>query len=154
MKKEKKKKNGKFGQNLTALAVAAETNRPRARKIVASVLTVLLIFGFYRYVVYLVENSQLDYRWLSVLMWTYLIAGCAVFVAVFVLQRGFSNKPLSAEDLPDSMSIKEKQAYLDGDKKRKHIAKYLMVPLFAIVFVFFYEIIELYYFPMFQSWFS
>lgn len=114
----------------------------------------LVIFGLYRFVVMLVLNGSLDYFWLSALMWVYMIAGCGIFVAIFILQRGLSNKPLSAEDLPDSMSITEKRDYLEIDKKRKRTAKYLMIPLIAIIFVFIFEIIDIYYIPAIKSWFS
>ena len=57
-------------------------------------------------------------------------------------------------DILPGMNAAEKLAYLEDDRRRKKIAKSLMIPLIAIIFVFMFEIIELFYIPAIQSWFS
>ncbi len=119
-----------------------------------SALAVVLIFGAYRIVLMLAENQKIPSVCFSVMMWAYMLVGCGLFLAVVVLQHGFSGKPLLPDDLPSSMSAVEKTAAMEDDARRKKRAKYLMIPLVAIVFVFLYEIIEIYYFPAIANWFS
>lgn len=128
--------------------------KPNLKLFWLSALAVLVIFGIYRIVFMLADNAKISHLWFEALLLVYMLAACGIFIVIFVLQRGFSNKPLSAEDLPDSMSLTEKRQILDDDKKRKRRAKYLMIPLVAFVFVFMFEILEVYYFPAISNWFS
>lgn len=128
--------------------------KPNVKLFWLSALVVLIIFGAYRAVVILVESGQLAPVWFSVLMWGYLLLASAAFITVVILQRGFSNKPLLPDDLPDSITFSEKSAVLDADKRRKRLAKYFLIPLIAFILVFMYEIIEIYYFPAISGWFS
>ena len=112
----------------------------------------LVLFAVYRFVVMLVEEGKLPGVWYTVIMWTYMACGCALLLAVVILQRGFSNKTLQLTDLDNSMSAEEKTAYIESDTKRKRAAKVLLIPLTAILFVFIFEIIELYYLPTVTDW--
>ncbi len=134
--------------------MSGEKKKPNVALFWLSALAIAVIFGIYRIVVSLVGSGRIAFVWFSVLMWTYMAAGCAIFIAVVVLQRGFSNKPVTADELPDTMSIAEKTAFMEADKKRKKTAKYLLIPLLALLFVFIFEIIEVYYFPAIKNWLS
>ncbi len=134
--------------------MSGKTKKPNVKLYILSALAVVIIFGAYRIVLMLVENGHIAPVWFRVMMWAYMIAGCALFLAVFILQRGFSGKPISESDLPDTLGESEKLALLESDRRRKRTAKYLMIPLVSIIFVFMYEIIELYYFPVIKNWLS
>lgn len=134
--------------------MSEKPKKPNVKLYLLSAVAIILIFGLYRVVVMLAENEYIPIFWLEVMMWAYMIVGCALFLAAFILRRGFSGKPLTEDDIPDTVGEAEKLAILSSDKRRKKIAKYLMIPLVAIIFVFMYEIIELYYFPVIKSWFS
>ncbi len=136
------------------IVMSDEKKKPNVRLFWLSALAVAVIFGIYRIVVTLVGNEELSPFWFSLMMWTYMIAGCALFIAVIVLQRGFSGRPVTADELPDEMSIPQKTAYINEDKRRKRIAKYLLIPLLALLFVFIFEIAEVYYFPAIKGWFE
>ena len=112
----------------------------------------VVLFAVYRLVVMLVDEGKLPGVWYTVIMWTYMACGCALLLAVVILQRGFSNKTLQLTDLDNSMSAEEKTAYIESDTKRKRAAKVLLIPLTAILFVFIFEIIELYYLPTVTDW--
>ena len=137
-----------------ARGVNGEKKKPNVALFWLSVLVIIAVFGVYRIVVMLVEGGEISPVWFSVLMWVYMLAACADFITVIVLQRGFSGKPLTADMLPDTMSIPEKTSFLKSDRRRKKIAKYFLVLLVALIFVFMYEIIELYYLPAIRNWFD
>ena len=134
-----------------------ERKKPTARAVRLfwmSALCIIVIFGLYRIIVQLVDNGKLGEVWFSVMMWAFMIAASTLFIAIVVLQRGFSGKPVSADELPDTMSIDEKRAYCESDARRKRAAKYLMMPFVAILFVFMFEVVEIYYLPAISGWFS
>lgn len=112
----------------------------------------LVLFAVYRFVILLVDDGKIPEIWYTVVMGVYMACGCGLLLAVVILQRGFSNKKLTAEDLSDTMSSAEKTAYIEEDTKRKKRAKILLVPLTAILFVFIFEIVELYYLPIVTGW--
>ena len=94
-----------------------ERKKPTARAVRLfwmSALCIIVIFGLYRIIVQLVDNGKLGEVWFSVMMWAFMIAASALFIAIVVLQRGFSGKPVSADELPDTMSIDEKRAYCES----------------------------------------
>lgn len=128
--------------------------KPNVKLFWLSALVVLVVFGAYRVVVMMVENGSLAPVWFSVLMWSYMLLASAAFITVVTLQRGFSNKPLMPDDLPDSMTFSEKSSAIEADKRRKKLAKIFLIPLIAFILVFLYEIIEIYYFPAIAGWFS
>lgn len=128
--------------------------KPNIKLFWLSAFVVSAVFLVYRVVLMLAENGQIPSIWFTLMMWALMLIGCGVFISVIILQRGFSSKPLLPDELPDSMNAAEKLAYLEDDRRRKKIAKNLMIPLIAIIFVFMFEIIELFYIPAIQSWFS
>lgn len=134
--------------------MSGEKKKPNVALFWLSALVITATFGLYRVVVMLVGNGSISPGWFSAMMWAYMILACAAFVAVIVLQRGFSGKPLTADMLPDAMSIPEKTAFLAEDRRRKKIAKYFIIFLIAFIFVFMYEIIEIYYLPAIKNWFD
>ena len=130
----------------------AKTNKSKLNMLWALLAVTVVLFAVYRLVVMLVEEGKLPGIWYTVIMWTYMACGCALLLAVVILQRGFSNKTLQLTDLDNSMSAEEKTAYIESDTKRKRAAKVLLIPLTAILFVFIFEIIELYYLPTVTDW--
>lgn len=128
-------------------------NKLNVKLYLAFALGVTLIFGIYRAVIYMVTEGMIDGVWFSVLMWTYLLLGCAAFIAIYVLNRGFSSKPLKPEELPSDWNHVQKAEYMTKDVRRRRIAKYIMIPFIAFIFVFFWEIVEIYYLPIIKEWY-
>ncbi len=117
-------------------------------------LGVITIFGLYRAVIFMVAEGMISGVWFSALMWTYLVLACAAFVAIYVLNRGFSGKAVTADELPPEWDHIKKGEYMKKDARRRKIAKYIMIPFVSFVFVFFWEIIEIFYLPGIKAWFD
>lgn len=128
--------------------------KPNIKLYIIFAVAVIVIFGAYRVVVSAVDQGQIAPVWYSVMMWLYLALAGAGFVGVVILNRGFSGKIPTADELPSSWNHIEKANYINDATKRRRIAKCILIPTIAFIFVFFYEIIELYYFPAIANWFS
>lgn len=131
-----------------------EKKKPNVKLYLLFALGVLLIFGLYRAVIYMVTEGMIDGVWFSVLMWTYLILGSVSFIAVVILNRGFSSKAVTADELPSDWNHIKKAEYMADDARRRRIAKYIMIPCIAFILVFFWEIVEIYYVPLIKAWFD
>lgn len=122
------------------------------RLFIISTAAIAVVFGFYRIVISLIESEKIGVIYYYAMMWTYAIFAGGLFIAVIVLNRGFSTKPYTANMLPDDWDYQKKREFLASDAKRRKISKILLIPCVAFIFVFLFEIIEVYYLPMIQSW--
>ena len=129
-----------------------ENKKPNVKLYLIFAAAVIVIFGVYRIVLNAVEEGLVPPVCYSVLMWAYLLLAAAGFVAVVALNRGFSGRIPTADELPMAWNHLEKTRYIEDAKKRRRTAKYFLIPTVAFVFVFIYEIIELYYFPAISDW--
>ena len=77
-------------------------------------------------------------------MWIYLILSCVLFVAYFVLNRGFSSEPTDPESLPDEMTAAEKTEYLEKEEKRKKAAKTVLAFFGAVALTLLFDLTDLY----------
>lgn len=128
--------------------------KPNIKLYVIFALTVILIFGLYRVVLNFVMEGMLASVWFTALMWTYLALACICFIAIVILNRGVSGAPLTADQLPVGWDHIKKAEYMESDRKRRRIAKYLLIPCVAFIGVFIYEIAELYYAPVIMDWWN
>lgn len=128
--------------------------KPNIKLYIIFAVVVIVIFGAYRVVVSAVDQGRIAPVFYSVMMWVYLALAGVGFICVVILNRGFSGKLPTADELPQSWNHIEKANYINEASKRRRIAKRILIPTIAFIFVFFYEIIELYYFPAIANWFA
>ncbi len=131
-----------------------EKKKPNIKLYLLFAFEVIIIFGLYRVVLSMVDAGMIRPVWFTVLMWAYLVLASAAFVAVIILNRGFSGKAVTADQLPRSWNHIEKAEYMEKDSRRRRAAKYVMIPCIAFISVFIYEIAELFYVPMLKDLFS
>ncbi len=138
------------------MANRKETGKPKVniKLYLSFAAAVVVIFGIYRVVVSAVNAGLIAPMWYSAIMWAYLLLAGAGFVAVVILNRGFSGGVPTADQLPSAWNHIEKANYIKEAADRRRKAKFFLIPTVAFVFVFIYEIIELYYFPAISDWFS
>ncbi len=129
-----------------------DAKKPNIKLYLTFALVVVVVFGAYRVVVSAVDQGQIAPVWYSIMMWTYLILAGAGFVATVIINKGFYGKLPTADELPSNWDHVKKTNYITDATKRRRISKYVLIPTVAFIFVFFYEIIELYYFPAISNW--
>ncbi len=130
----------------------SENKKPNIKLYLIFAASVTVIFGVYRIVLSAVGEGLIPPVGYDIIMWVYLLLAGAGFITVVVLNRGFSGSLPTADELPTAWNHIEKKQYIENVERRRRIAKYFLVPTVAFVFVFMYEIIELYYFPAISDW--
>ncbi len=141
-------------QNKKTAASGDTRKKPNVKLYIIFALAVIFIFGLYRAVLYMAESGMIAPVWFTVLMWVYLILAGLLFVAFVIVNRGTSTVPLTPEDLPSDWDHIKKAEFLEDDKRRRRIAKYLLIPCIAFIGVFIFEIAELFYAPAIKDWFE
>ena len=72
-----------------------------------------------------------------VVMVIYMVAFAAVLVGYIAYIRGFVNKDVTEDMLPDTWSQEKKTAFLEGEKRRAEKSRWMLVLIipFAVVFM-------------------
>ncbi len=71
-------------------------------------------------------------------MIVYFVAFAAVLITYLAYNRGFVNKDVTVDMLPDSWSPEKKQAFVDGNRARAERSRWMVTIIipFAVVFLF------------------
>ncbi len=79
------------------------------------------------------HNATLAY----VVMVVYFVSFAAVLIAYLAYNRGFVNKDVTVEMLPEAWSSERKQAFVDDNRRRAEASRWMVVLIipFAIVFM-------------------
>ena len=123
------------------------SSEPRALTKNAVVLLAILIvatvvvFGTYRFL--------LSRYYFELVLIAYMLIETVFIVAYLVYNRGMSRRGITAEMLPDEWSEEEKQRFIDDGKERLKKSKWMLVVIFAFLFTFAIDVIELIVIPFF-----
>ena len=77
----------------------------------------------------------------------YLIGGGALTLWYVIYNRGFNTRGKTVDMLPDSFSVEERQRLIDEGERRFEKTKWVLLILLPILFVFFIDIIYLFFLP-------
>lgn len=86
------------------------------------------------------EHLQIPY-----VMIVYLIAGVGLGLYYIIYNRGFVGKNATPDMLPDTMTLAEKQAFLEDSKKRMEKSSWVLALLFPIILTILADVIYLFY---------
>ena len=114
---------------------------PQAKKMMLRLLanTVILM------VLYLWLPTQFDIFFLPLI---YLGVGAALLLYYVIYNRGFSGKNVTLDMLPNTMSLEEKQQFIEDTKARMEKSKWVLTVLIPIMLVFAVDMIYLFVIPM------
>ncbi len=113
-------------------------------------LNTILFFAIYRVLLHYAELAEnAIYSFCIMILYMALLVG---FVLGYLIYNRFLyRKNLTAEDLPDSMSAEEKQAFLDDGKRRLEKSKWMMLFIFPLALVLLFDAAELFIFDLFRK---
>lgn len=86
------------------------------------------------------------YYMLKFIVHVYAIALLVLSVAYVLLARGYSLKPVDESLFPDDWDAERRQKYIEGDIKRKKIAKTLLFFIIPIMFTFMLDMLYINFF--------
>ena len=85
------------------------------------------------------------------LHYVYLLAGVALVFYYVIYNRGFVGKNATPESLPDSMSVAEKQEFLEDCRMRQKNSRWVLTFLIPIVLTFLADAAILYLVPSLEA---
>ena len=104
-------------------------------------------------VVFAVYRFLLDYYYFEVVLIVYMTLATAFVLAYLIYNRGFSRTGVTPEMLPDTWSEEKKNEYVANGKRRMERSRWMLIPIFAFLFTFAVDLIELLVVPFVKDLF-
>ena len=90
-----------------------------------------------------------DLHLFAVILYTAVALGAAIYYVVY--NRGVLSGKVTPEMLPADWSDEQKQAFIDDMTARRQKSKWVQLILIPMVFVYAFELLEFYFFPLLRS---
>lgn len=123
-----------------------EKNKTSGEKLRLGILlavNTVLFFGLYRVLLSVGElTGETFYAFLSMIVYMALLVGFVM--AYLIYNRFFTRYNLTADQLPDTMSAAEKDAYIADGKRRMARSKWMLTIIFPLLFTFLIDAIDLF----------
>jgi len=100
-----------------------------------------------------VYRFLLDYYYFEVVLIVYMTLATAFVLAYLIYNRGFSRTGVTSEMLPDAWSEEKKNEYVANGKRRMERSRWMLIPIFAFLFTFSVDLIELLVVPFVKDLF-
>ena len=82
--------------------------------------------------------------WVHAVMLVYFIAFAAIIITYLAYNRGFVNKDVTVDMLPDEWSEEKKQAFVEGNRIRAEKSRWMVAIIIPFVVVFMCEALYLF----------
>lgn len=115
-------------------------------RFIAALGTSLLLLAIYYF--------SMNFNFFRFVMWGYMIALAALVIAYVIYNKGMYLKGVTEEMLPDTMSIEEKRALIDGAKRRIDKSRWMLVLIIGFVVTFAVEALMLFVLPWLEGMFK
>ena len=119
--------------------------KPEAKKLAFH----LLINSIVLIVLYFLVAPKFPYVWVI-----YLAAGAGLGLYYVIYNKGFSGKGITPDMLPDTMSLTEKQAFIEDSRARMKKSRWVLTLLIPILLTFMLDMMYLFLFPYVEAIFS
>ena len=101
--------------------------------------------------VFVVYRVLMNFRFFNIVLIVYMVlAALSVFTYV-IYNRGMSRKGVTVEMLPSDWSEEQKREFIEDGERRLERSKPLLILIFAFMFTFVIDIIELVAVPMLRG---
>ena len=139
----KKRRPNRRIEPVAKAKVTPEQRRAAILKLLLLVLTIVVIFGFYR--------LMLNFRIFPFVLGAYFVALTALIIAYLIYNRGMSRKGVTEDMLPDEWSKEEKEEFIEDGKRRQKKSAWMLMLIIGFIFCFAFELLELYVFPFLEK---
>ena len=96
-------------------------------------------------VLYFWLPTQVEFSYMPLI---YLGLGAVLLLYYVIYNQGFAGKNATLDMLPSTMTLEEKQAYLDRCRERMEKSKWVLTVLIPIILVFAVDMVYLFVIPM------
>ena len=116
------------------------------KRLVLLILVTLAVLRFYR--------VMMNFYYFEIVMISYMVLSVGFVLAYVIYNRGFSRRGITREMLPEDWSEEQKSEFIEDGENRKKKSRWLLIPIFAFVFTFAIDAIELFVLPFFVGLFT
>ena len=124
----------------------ADKNRATALRLVTLIVVTMTVFSVYRFF--------LGRLYFEITLAIYLTVATALILTYVIYNRGLSRRRLSEDMLPETWSDEEKREFLADGERRLRASRWMLIPIFAFLFTFAFDMLELYVLPVIRGLFS
>ncbi len=119
------------------------------RLLLVLALNTVLFFALYKLLLFYADGTdETFYSFVVMLLYAFLLVGFVL--AYFIYNRFLYRKGLTVEDLPDTMTLAEKEEFIADGNRRLEKSKWMMTIIFPLVFTFLMDAIDLFVLDMFR----
>ncbi len=111
--------------------------------LVAVTVTVVAVYRFFA-----------SHRFFPVVLTVYMAFTTGLILGYVIYNRGMSRRDVTAEMLPEDWSEEKKQDFIDNGKERMNRSRWMLIPIFAFLFTFVLDALELFVLPVFTNLFT
>ncbi len=131
-------------------------NKPRendSQKVDSRMVGTLILLIVVTMVLFAVYRFLIDFYYFEVVLIIYMIVATGFVLSYVIYNRGFSRKGITAEMLPDSWTEEQKTEFIESGARRLARSRWMLIPIFAFLFTFSVDLIELLVIPFFKTMF-
>ena len=121
----------------------------KLRYMVILILNTVLFLGVYRVLLHYAELTQnAYYSFWAMILYMALLVG--FLLGYLIYNRFLYRKNLTVEDLPDTMTQEQKEAFIADGKKRLQKSKWMMLIILPLVITFLVDAVDLFLLDLFR----
>ena len=110
------------------------------------VLVTLAVFLFYR--------VMMNFPHFEIVLIAYMVLSVAFVVAYLIYNRGMTRRGVTPEMLPEDWSDEQKTEFIEDGIRRQKKSRWMIFPIFALLFTFAIDAMELFVIPFFTEMFT
>ena len=135
-------------QEKPSLSKLFKENR-NTRYMIILIINTILFFAVYKVLLYYAELTQITV-YSFVVMVVYMALFVIFLMAYLIYNRFLYRKNLTPEDLPDTMSPEQKEAFIADGNLRLKKSKWMMLIILPLVVTFLIDAIDIFILEMFR----
>ena len=116
------------------------------KRLVLLILVTLVVFVFYR--------VMMNFYYFEIVMISYMVLSVGFMVAYIIYNRAFSRRGVTRDMLPEEWSEEQKSEFIEDGLRRQQKSRPMLIPIFAFIFTFSVDAIELFVLPFFEGLFT
>ena len=116
------------------------------KRLILLVLVTMIVCIFYR--------VMMNFYYFEIVMIAYMLISLGFILAHVIYNRAFSRRGVTREMLPEDWSEEQKTEFIEDSQNRQTKSRWMIIPIFAFVFTFAIDAIELFVLPFFADLFT
>ena len=128
-------------------------NEPKPKRtrryVILLIVNSVLFFALYKTLIFYAERTdETFYSFVVMILYMALLLG--FLTAYFIYNRFLYRKNLTPDQLPDTMSPEEKEAFIADGRERLEKSRWMMLIIFPLVLTFLFDAVDLFILDQFR----